>query len=86
MDIDKFFNDINSKNWKNNTDSEASSLFDDIMEELSLSKEDIIKDTLNDIRILREMKLEEKEEITYEVFKDWLSDRLRENIIDRVGE
>ena len=86
MDIDKFFNNLNSKSWKNNADSEVSSLFDVLLEELSDFKEEIVNDTLNDIRILREMKLEEKEELTYEVFKEWLICRLKENITNRVND
>ena len=86
MDIDKFFNDLNSKSWKNNTGSEVSSLFDALLEELLASKDEIINTTLNGIKILREMKLEDKEELTYSVFKEWLSTRLRENITNRVNE
>lgn len=86
MNIENFFEDLNSKIWKNNTESEASFLFDEFIDALRESKDEILFSTLEDIQVLQEMKMEENSEFTYQVFKSWLNSRLKENIKLRIDE
>lgn len=86
MDVENFFEDLSEQNWKQNIDTEASHLFDELIERLQESKSEILADTLNDIRLLKEMKLEENQELTYKLFKDWLHHCLRENMYTELEE
>ena len=86
MDVENFLEGIKEKNWKLNTHSEASYLFDDFIDQLKESKDYIIESTLEDIEILQKMKLEENQEFTYNLFKDWLSYCLKENINKELEE
>lgn len=86
MDVDNFFEDLNEKNWKQNTHTEASYLFDEFIDILKESKEDIVRATLKDIELFQEMKLEEGQELTYRLFKEWLARCMVENITSQISE
>jgi len=86
MDIDNFFEDLNEKNWKQNIETEASFLFEEFLNILKESKEEIVKSSIKDVSILQEMKTEENQEFTYKLFKEWLRSCMIENIYNELSE
>jgi hypothetical protein len=72
MDVNSFFDEAFQKNWKANIHTEAALKFDSIIEKLNDNKEAIISEIIDCIESMELMKLEDKEEFTYSIFKKWL--------------
>ena len=84
MDFTQFFDKANETTWRLNIRNEASSKFDSIVEFLTEHKENILSEIENDLKSIEEIKLEQKEEFTYSVFKKWLDYYTREVLADKI--
>jgi hypothetical protein len=80
MNASDFFEDLESKNWKQQIESKASFKFDELIEFLKAEKENILDETISDLQTVEKFLAEDGEEYTYAIFKKWLNKTIRENI------
>lgn len=75
-----FFEELDSKTWKKNIESTVSFKLDELIEFLQSEKENIIKETMSDLKSIEQFLTEEKQEFTYPIFRKWLDKFTRQNI------
>lgn len=86
MNVDKFFNDLNEKTWRDNKRFHAERGFDALMKHLEESKNDIIDNIVSDVIEMEHIKTEDQQTFQYEVFEEWIGKLSISNIIEWIDE
>lgn len=86
MNVDLFFESLNEKIWRNNISEEASRKFDEIIDDLTSHKKEIVREMVKSIDRIEAVKNEQNEEFSYAVFKKWLDKYAKEHITERIEE
>ena len=86
MNVDKFFNDLNEKTWRDNKRFHAERRFDTLMKHLEESKDEIIDNIVSDVEKMEHIKNEDQEVFKYEMFEEWLGRLSVSNIVEWIDE
>lgn len=84
--VEDFFNVINEKLWRDNISEEVEMRFNKMIESLVVYKKDIIRDVIDDIERIEEVKVEQNEEFEYSTFKKWMNKYVTEVMQDYLEE
>ena len=82
MNAEDFLTSLYESSWRKNMKHESLVRVDKLVSYLQENRDVIADEIVNSIQSMESLKLEQKEEFTYSVFKKWLNHYSKE-IIDR---
>lgn len=86
LNIDQFFDKANAKTWRKNMTTEASLLFDQLVQRLVEKKDEVVEAAVENVKAMQDLKLEDSEEFEYSHFQKWLDHYMREAVSARLED
>lgn len=80
MNVDKFFNELNEKTWRNEKRFFVERKFDALIEYLQENKEEVLDDIIDDLDGMEKMQTEDKEIFDYKEFDKWVNVFAKDNM------